>query len=208
MQIKRVFQYINSRVFNKGFLLVILTVTGLSLSAQTNNEVSLYVKGPNTKLSLGDFKRSSDIETGIGVGLNYAYAISDHWSVISGVEYQKFSGNAYFDTLTDSFGTVDAEQESFVFNYAFSQLKEQVDAEYLNIPLKVQYETLGDIRFYAAAGVKMGVTISAKSESNAGSLQTSGYYEQYNVELEAPMFMGFGDFEVVLVTLILRAILS
>ena len=97
-------------------------------------------------------------------------------------------------TVEGSYIIQDGEFEEFEFRYRATNFSENQEAYFLNIPVQVQYETSGTIRFYTTAGIKAGIVLSTKYQSSASSLETSGYYSQYDVELTSPEFAGFGEF--------------
>ncbi|UJH91699.1 outer membrane beta-barrel protein [Antarcticibacterium sp. 1MA-6-2] len=136
----------------------------------------------------------NNMESGLGVGVHYAFFFSNNWSLGSGVEYQYYEGTAKIDALQDFSKAIDIEGENFDFRYSAVNYNEQQYASYLNIPLIVQYETSGNIRLFLAAGAKIGFNIKAAYEVEASSLVTSGYYSQYDAELKNPLFAGFGNF--------------
>ena len=114
---------------------------------------------------------------------------------INWVELQFFKGKVSYNSVTDAYTTVDAENEAFEFRYRVQDLTELQSATYLNVPIKVQYESTGKLRFYAAGGAKIGFNLNSGYESAISSLMTSGYYSQYDAELSDPQFMGFGEFK-------------
>ncbi|WP_373059494.1 outer membrane beta-barrel protein [Zunongwangia sp. H14] len=161
---------------------------------QSKNEVSFYLEGAFSKLDYEVLQDKNDIENGFGFGAGYSYYLSENWSIGTGVGLQYIEGSAYLSSLEDTYTTVDSEGEEFEFRYRVENFGENQYAYFLNVPLKVQFET-GDIaRFYAAAGAKIGFVLKSEYETEASSLTTSGYYEQYDAELREPMFAGFGDF--------------
>ncbi|MBZ9729945.1 YesU family protein [Salegentibacter sp. JZCK2] len=93
--------------------------------------------------------------------------------------------------------TQDPEGEEFVFRCQADDFSENQEVYFLNIPLQIEYESPGMIRFYAAAGVKAGSVVDSKYKSRTTSLENSGYYPQYDVELTDPEFAGFGEISVV-----------
>lgn len=161
---------------------------------QSKHEVSGYVKGQISRLRTEVLQQKPGKEVGLGAGVQYSYYLSDNWSIGTGLEYQAFQGNLKIETLQDAYQTQDLEGEPFEFRYKATNYREQQMLGFLNVPLTVQYETSGDLRFFVAAGAKVGFGIQSEFEAAANSLVTSGYYEQYNVELHSPEFAGFGDF--------------
>ncbi|WP_189605462.1 hypothetical protein [Salinimicrobium marinum] len=187
----------NSSQLKPGWqILLLMLVCGIigSSHGQTKNEISLYMQGSFSKLDYEVFQENSDMENGFGFGAGYSYYLSENWSIGTGAELQYFEGSAYLSSVEDVYSTLDMEGEEFEFRYQLKDFRENQYAYYLNVPLKIQYETGNITRFYAAAGAKLGFEIQSEYEASASSLTTSGYYEQYDVELSAPGFSGFGNF--------------
>ncbi|MDT0642799.1 outer membrane beta-barrel protein [Zunongwangia sp. F363] len=176
-------------------LLLMLVCAAMGNSyGQSKNEVSFYLEGSFSKLDYEVLQDKSELENGFGFGAQYAYYLSENWSIGTGAGLQYMEGAAQLSSVADAYATADPEGEAFEFRYQAEDFRENQYAYFLNVPLKVQFET-GDIaRFYAAAGAKMGFVLKSEYETEASSLATSGYYEQYYAELREPMFAGFGDF--------------
>ncbi|WP_232764153.1 hypothetical protein [Salegentibacter salinarum] len=177
-------------------MFTLICVSGQVL-AQSNNEVSFYLQGSFSELSYEALGNNSELENGFGVGAKYAYYLSDNWSIGTGAEFQYMEGSVFLPNIQGAFMTQDPEGEEFEFRYNANNFSENQEVYFLHIPLKIQYESTGMTRFYAAAGVKAGLVLDSKYRSSATSLETIGYYPQYDVELADPQFAGFGEFGVV-----------
>ncbi|MBI6117933.1 hypothetical protein [Salegentibacter maritimus] len=188
---------VTSRVTLGLILALSLLSANMATFAQSNNEVSFYLQGSFSKLNYEALGASSELENGFGLGAKYSYYLTENWSLGTGAELQYMEGAIFVPTAQGAYMTQDSEAESFEFRYAASNFSENQEVYFLNIPLQVQYESLGTTRFYAAAGVKAGLVLNSEYQSSAGSLETSGYYSQYDVELTSPTFAGFGEFKAV-----------
>ncbi|MGB8704548.1 MAG: outer membrane beta-barrel protein, partial [Gillisia sp.] len=175
-------------------LLMIVFGTMGKVYGQSKNEVSFYLKGLFSKLDYKVLQDKNNMENGLSLGAGYSYYLSENWSIGTGAELQYTQGAAYLSTIEDTYTTADIEGEQFEFRYQMENFREHQYAYFLNVPLKIQYETGNIIRFYAAAGAAVGFVLQSEYNAAASSLNTSGYYPQYNAELSAPMFAGFGDF--------------
>lgn len=162
--------------------------------APSKHEVSGHLKGPFSGLHYKFDRDKQKLHNGFGFGINYSYYLNTQWSLTTGAEVQSFKGEVSYNAVTDAYNTVDAEGEAFEFRYKVMDASEKQSATYLNVPFKVQYESTGQTRFYAAGGVKIGLLLKSEYESVISSLTTSGYYSQYDAELSEPEFMGFGTF--------------
>lgn len=179
-------------------LAVIVLMSTISMQqgyGQHTHEVSAYVTGVFSSLDyeVGTGHRTRSDNGGVGIG--YAYAFNEHWSLGVGGEVQSYNTQAVFKSLEDSYSTVDNEGDEFEFNYEAGRYEERQYVYYLNIPLTVTYQSQGEeMRFYASGGIKMGLPIHTEYSTRIQGLHTSGFYPQWNALLEAPMFMGFGEF--------------
>ncbi|MBE7641095.1 outer membrane beta-barrel protein [Salegentibacter sp. BLCTC] len=175
-------------------LVVLISVTG-SVLGQTNNEVSFILQGSFSKLDYKVLNQKSEMKNGFGFGAGYAFYLSENWSIGTGTELQYIEGSVYLPIIEGAYRTRDQEGENFEFRYQAKDFYENQYAYFLNIPLKIQYETKGITRFYAGAGIKAGLSLKSEYKSRLSSLVTSGYYPQYDVELKGPGFVGFGKFD-------------
>jgi len=83
----------------------------------------------------------------------------------------------------------DNEGDSLIFRYAIDKYKEELHGRILQIPILLKYS---DDSYYAAAGVKIGITQSAKTDITYKGLKAEGYLPEYNAVIAAPDFQGFG----------------
>ncbi|PKD19486.1 hypothetical protein APR41_16125 [Salegentibacter salinarum] len=192
----------NTKAANRsGILKLALVLALISAStpalAQSNNEVSFYLQGSFSELGYEALGQKSKLENGFGLGAKYAYYFSENWSLGTGAEFQYMEGSIFVPAIQGAFMTQDAEADAFEFRYQADNFSENQKVYFLNIPLQIQYESLGLTRFYAAAGVKVGLGLASEYNTYATSLETSGYYPQYDVELTDPEFAGFGEFGAV-----------
>lgn len=181
----------------KLLLLAIVLISAGKSYGQSKQELSLHFNSPMASLSFEQGQGEQSMGDGLGLGVTYSYYLNENWSLATGAEIQSFSGDVRYDAINDAFQTTDIEGEEFEFRYTLRDFSEEKETYYLNIPLKIQYETTGQIRFFAAGGAKIGFNVDSKYRSQAASLVTSGYYSQYDAELNAPEFMGFGDFAAI-----------
>lgn len=166
-----------------------------SATSQERNQVSVYAKGQFSKLDFDYTQGKSDMDNGYGFGINYAYYINENWSLVTGAEFQTFSSNIFLADTAGSSEAVDSEGENFEFRYAVSRYSEDQKTDFINIPIKLRYETTGEVSYYVAGGVKVGFDMNSSYNFKALNISTSGYYPQYDAELLGPRFMGFGEFD-------------
>lgn len=159
------------------------------------SELSLYAGGVFSSL---DYElQEGNLNKGNGglFGLRYAYYLNSKWSLGLGVEYSIYNSTSTLGTIQNSYNATDSEGENFEFRYRAKNYREDQTANFVQIPLTVQYETGGEIsKFYISVGAKIALPISAEYQSFSSELSTSGYYAQYDAELFDPKFAGFGNF--------------
>jgi len=85
--------------------------------------------------------------------------------------------------------TLDDEGDTLIFSYVVRKYEEEWRGKILQIPILLKYS---DDFYYAAAGMKIGVPQSAKTDISYKDLRTEGYYPEDNLTLTVPDFQGFG----------------
>ncbi|MWB96102.1 outer membrane beta-barrel protein [Flavobacterium sp. GA093] len=181
-------------------LFLITAILGVAITTHAQEkkyEISAALGGGASYLDYGT--RSGELVPGNGfnAGLRFAYYLNQNISLGIGAEYQSYQSSARFLSLNGRYTTTDIEDESFQFRYAADHVSEKQKLGYINIPVNIQYETLGTTRLYLAAGAKIGFAVSGCSETTMDDVTTSGYYPQYNVVLYEPAFAGFGTFDAI-----------
>ncbi|MGS2764623.1 outer membrane beta-barrel protein [Sinomicrobium sp. M5D2P9] len=177
-------------------LLLIMAFTIMPCTAQNHNEVSVYVSGPFQSLR-SDAGEGGEYHSrnGGSFGIGYGYALNENWSLLLNAEVQLYRSAWGYTHVEDAYETTDVEGDNLEFRYAFSGYKEKQKAYFIEIPVMLQYTTKGiHTQFYAAAGVGVGFVADADYSAVYDHLSTSGYYPQWDAELHAPEFMGFGDY--------------
>ena len=163
-----------------------------SYGQDKKQEISISLGGPFSYL---DYLPQAQVVAGNGfsAGLRYSYYLNETVSIGVGVEYQTYRSDFKSAFLSGQYTTTDAENDSFQFRYKATNLREEQNLGYINIPIGIQYETPGTSQLYLAGGFKIGFAANGKYETKIQNLTTSGYYPQYNVELFAPAFAGFSS---------------
>ena len=163
--------------------------------AQDNrHEVSLSVAGGLSTLSydanIGERKNGA----GGNFGLGYTYFFIDNLGISSGVEFSlyKAEGKANkFNTVIHNL--VDSSDGELYDHYSlFRAYKEKQDVTYINVPLMLQYQLGEENKFYARAGVKLGIPVKGKYKSSASEVVNKGFFHNTANWGETQEFMGFG----------------
>lgn len=185
-------KYISTSIKSIATMTAILAICLQGYSQDKKQELSISVAGPGSFLKYG-FAGELVPGNGISAGIRYSYYLNEGLSIGIGAEYQTYSSDAKFAFVSGQYATTDAEQENFQFRYKATNLREEQNLGYVNVPVGIQYETSGTSKLYIAAGAKVGFAVKGCYQTTIQNLTTSGYYPQYNVELFNPAFAGFAS---------------
>nr|WP_321357887.1 outer membrane beta-barrel protein [uncultured Draconibacterium sp.] len=183
------------------FLSIILLLFFGAVTAQekTKNkqELSVYGKGILNSLKY-DFAEGADITRGAGGGLGIQYCLymSKKWSISLGLGYEQYHSKVFLSGFTDHYQTSDMEGADFDFYSTVDSYEEKQSVAMLNLPILFRYETSmpwDNTSIYGAVGFQLGIPFSSKYNSIAKDLTTSGYFQEWDVMLDNPAFMGFGS---------------
>jgi len=133
---------------------------------------------------------------GFNVGVGYGQYLNKNFSIHIEPSYSQYYTQSRMESFDGNLKAVDRDNDAFILRYKGGQMKEKVTLKQLNIPLMLQYETAGEyVRFFVKSGVSYSLHLEdAVARTKMGSLSTSGYYSEYDIELHGPHFVGFGDF--------------
>ena len=176
---------------------IIFLLTASSTFARIVHEFSIYGGGGISTLLHNKNEGDEKFGTGGHFGLGYAYFFSENWGIMSGAEVAFYNINLKVKTrMKDSIGIDPEYMHTFEFRSLQNNVNENTSATVLQIPLMLQFSTGLKHQFYAAAGGKIGVPLSATQKSFIGSMTNSRYYPQENAEYAGTHeFLGLGTFK-------------
>ena len=179
----------------KKFVFVLFSLLSPAVWGQQQaGEFSAFIGGglSHLKYSPG----ASSPKAGASAGLGYRYYFSPQWSIGSGAGLQLYNSRINLNQLSGSSPARDAEGSPFEFRYNAANYRESQTAFYLAVPLNVQFETAAsETAWYIHMGGKVAYPVRARYQAEIPGLATTGYYPEWNVELAAPAFMGFGQWQ-------------
>ncbi len=176
------------------FLAGLFAQTTVAQEYTAKNQVSFYAAGIFTHLQADLQQGKMRTQPGGEFGVEYTYNFSDNWGLSVGVGYRHLQSMVSIKNLQHRYSSIDAEGETFEFRYTYKQYHENQKLNFVTIPVSVQYQTSGPIKFYTRVGAKVGLATKGSYQATWLKTSTSGYYPQYNAELFDPAFMGFGKF--------------
>jgi hypothetical protein len=119
---------------------------------------------------------SQSVGIGFGGGLGYSYTMSPSWKIGTALELALYNNTASFETLSEQYEHGTGEDKS-LFSYSLKDYEESQKVTMFSIPITLQYQTGGDIKFCLSGGVKFGLPVSAQANINPGTVNASGEYE-------------------------------
>ena len=157
---------------------------------QAYQELSLGIGVGYNSLLINKPTSPADIRFKHGAGLNgvvhYTFFLNRQFGIGTGVEMakysSKFTNKALIDTIT---GIPDPdprfEGETYTFRYAYYNWEEEESALAVQIPLFLQFQTLGEYQFFIKAGGKIGQAFRSTSTTTAARMVTAGSFTYENV---------------------------
>ena len=135
---------------------------------------------------------------GMNFGVDYRFFFSPKWGVGTGLEFSLLNAELDIKNLDISYIARDNEEETdFEFRSTVRNLKEKHNAMLLKIPMMLQFRTEGEERrYYAAAGVKVGIPLKGKYDTSADIRNCGRYeFEENSPCYDTQTFRGFGNFQ-------------
>jgi len=179
----------------KLIIVIIATTCSLCASAQAVHEFAISGGGGlsalNYKLSSGE--RISGFGGDFGVG--YICIFEGQWGFHIGVEAGMYNAKTEIDHVEIVTGQLrDSDGDRFDLYTTLYDYTETQKAMFLNIPVMAQFQTIGKQKFYAKAGVKIGIPVNATYSGSGAELYNQAYYSEYKNWLTEPTSAGLGTF--------------
>ena len=144
-------------------------------------------------VDLNDMKSSSILKSGWNAGLNFTYNFTPNWGLMVGLEVAHYRGEIFSKEMLSAqfinvpLITTGQNSDGLLFN-RLSRFDETQSVYNLQLPIMVKWMPgAGDkVRFYLAAGVKLGYGVSATFKQTSSRLEYlysvpgTVYHEQSN----------------------------
>ncbi len=176
-------------------LLLVFSLGGvLSTRAQ---EIGVQAHAGLSRLQYSASGASSQAGLGEGFGLFYSIPVHKHWSIVSGIGADHYTGKTSLqDNTFFTENMVDASGSAFQYQVTTKGYQEKQSFWAVTIPVMAAYETSisSHWRWYANAGGKLLIPAGKmKLESSASQLNLYGYYPDVNVTIKDMPQHGFGS---------------
>lgn len=166
------------------FISLLLLGTG-ALQAQEKSQ-ALYFKlgGGFHNLNYDLQNGTQESSMGYTFNLGYNYFFSKNWGFGAGLGLESFNSKATLNYQTSK-SSVDTDSESFEFRTQYTDWQEKQSILLLDIPLSFIYQKQinEQLKFQFSIGPKVSFAVQSNYKIEGGTIETTGYYPQYNVVL-------------------------
>jgi hypothetical protein len=129
---------------------------------------------------------NGNLEGGVGFSLNagYSYFFNKNWGFSTGIGMQSFNSEATLNFTTKT-PDIDAERDAYELRTHYNGWKEEQSTLLFDIPLTINFrQSLNrKVVFTTSFGGKFSIPAVANYKAKGGTITTTGYYSQWNVEL-------------------------
>jgi len=171
-------------------LILILTI---SSNAQENGGNIYFNLGVGSHhLSYSTLNATSKGAFGFTINGGYNYYFGENLGISIGIGINSLGSSSKLNGLLTS-AAVDIEGDNYEHRNYFTQWTERQSGYMLGIPLGIVYRThfAKKTGLSATLGIKYLIPIKASYEVTGGELVSTGYYSQWNLELENLPQYGF-----------------
>jgi|GEM_PF-5708958 len=178
----------------------LFTISAMAQNEQRKHEFQIYAGGGISSLEY-DLKYG-DHKMGLGglAGISYNYFFHYNWSIGIGAEFSLLQAKAEFKGSEYQYFTpIQAKPDGTETNFEIHltpDFHEKQTAYYVNIPLRLQFQT--DVfkrnKFYAAIGAKVGIPIIDAKSKFEGAYSTKGWEYRNGHRVTEHAFEGIKGF--------------
>lgn len=175
------------------FLALSFTYIG---QAQDKNSISLSVGGGYHQLNYSLDNGTSKNYAGFSINAGYSIFFSQNWGFSTGAGIQTYKSTATINFLSKE-PDIDSDGDAYELRTSYSGWEEDQKIYFLDIPLTLTFKSsLGsNAKLLASLGGKISIPVSARYTATRGTITTTGYYSQWNVELSDIPEEGFSTYD-------------
>lgn len=172
-----------------------ILIGGVMQSQEKGSYLHFNVGGGLNNLSYKLLDGTQKGQAGYTLNAAYSYFFTPEWGVQAGIGLQSFSSLSTQNYLSKT-PDVDTDGQTYEFRSNYQNWQEKQQALFIDIPLELQYKRAisKKVGIIASAGANISFPISAGYKTAGGTLTTTGFYSQYNVELSNMPQHGFSTF--------------
>ena len=153
-------------------------------SQKTANYLHFNIGGGLNNLSYNLNNGTEKGQFGYTVNAAYSYFFSSQWGIQSGIGLQSFNSLSTINLKSVS-SEIDTDGQAYELRTNYKDWQEKQQILSLDIPIMGQFRHSFNRTFgiLAAVGAKISLPIYTNYITTAGQIVTTGYYNQWNVEL-------------------------
>ncbi len=177
-----------------------IIITACFISAlfqiQTFAQFSIAVNAGLAGLKYKIKEGQSKIKPGLGFDLGFTRKFSKHWGFVSGMGVMQYNTDAFMNNSSEaSENQVDDMGAGFKYTVKTTGYKETQNFTAVTIPLMLQYRTANaeKTQWFFNTGAKLILPFDTKIKAAAQRLDLSGYYPDFNLQINDLPQHGFGN---------------
>ncbi len=178
-------------LYTKILLVALLTLTLFSVNAQFKIQPSFGYgsQSINYKSEYATVKGVSNYNFGI----NAFYYISQDIALGAGFHMADYGATAVFNNVSLQENRVDIDGEEFELTADFNGVNEEHTISVMEFPIFIRYQKWlsNNIMFFGSTGPVFIIPGTMSGKFTSGSVETSGYYPQWNLTIDDLPAYGF-----------------
>jgi len=179
----------------RSYALMVFFLLPFLASAQASHEISVSGGGGLSTINYKFPSGKKNFGLGGEFGLGYSCLFMEKVGFYIGADLSFYNTKATLDNMkVVTANLTDNEGDRFDMHTTLNTYKETLNAIFLNIPVMLHFQAGAKHRFYAMAGVKIGVPLSGKFKVSDATLTNEAYYPEYDNWLTEQEFAGYGTF--------------
>lgn len=160
-------------------------VSGKDIPADQGSSLQFYLGGAYSSLGYALQDGQNLGHAGGEVSVRYAWFFTPEWGLGAGVDFSTYGSRAKLNTTRQWNGQTDTDGENYNHRAVTHDWQENQRTYMLSIPLTAQYQhRFNDkVGIFAALGGFVGFPLISNYNLVSGSVEHSGLYPQWNLEL-------------------------
>lgn len=154
----------------------------------------MYLNGGGGMHNISYSLTNGKYDNGKGFTINagYGYFFHRNWGFSAGLGVKSMKAEASLNSFMLGLPSVDSEGVDYEYRNYFSNWKEQQKTMLIDLPVAFQNRLfLGKFTFQTSLGLMVSFPTNSEFKVKDGSITTTGYYSQWNVELKNMPQHGF-----------------
>lgn len=174
---------------------LILLLSSVTYAQQSGHYLKFDIGGGQHSINYSP--ENGVMKPGLGATGNiaYNYFFAPNWGIGTGLGIQTFQSTATLNFMSTT-PSVDTDGDSYDYRAYYSNWQERQRMLMLDIPIALNYRHLFGTKLglLASAGTKISLPLRSDYKSMGGDITTTGYYPQWDIELNGMPQHGFDTY--------------